>query len=199
MTIPSILLRWLLPIAIGALAGLGSAWWATGEATMEPLPGHPEWRSDTTAGSTHADVYTRARIARTGLLALNRDETIYYFAATDHDGRALSDACRYEITGNALPGQWWALTLYASDMFLARNDDEANNVGSSDMVTAPDGSWTVRVAATREGAANWLSTRNSGAFLVNIRLYQPDKAVQDGKVPDLPVIHRVVCQEQSKS
>ncbi len=199
MTPSSVLLRWLLPILLGTVVGLGTAWWATGETSIRPIPGHPEWRGDTFSGSTHADAYTRARIARTGLLALSRDEAAYYIATRDHDGRALTDACSYEVTGKAMPGQWWALTLYASDLFLPRNDDHANDVGSDAVAAVPDGSWSVRVAATRDGAANWLSTRNSGDFSLTMRLYQPERAVLEGTVPNLPDIRRMSCQAQPRS
>lgn len=199
MTISSVLLRWLLPILLGTVVGLGTAWWATGETSIQPIPGHPEWRGDMSSGSTHAGAYTRARIARTGLLALSRDEAVYYIATRDHDGRALTDACSYEVTGKTLPGQWWALTLYASDLFLPRNDDHANDVGSDAVAAVPDSSWSVRVAATRDGAANWLSTRDSGDFSLTLRLYQPDPSVLDGKVPNLPDIRRTACQAQSRS
>lgn len=189
-------LRWTLLALVGIAAGVASAWWATGGNMIQPLAGHPAWRSSLAIGSSAADPYTRARVARTGLLALNRSEAVYYLAHSDHAGRRLRATCRYRVSGVPLPGRWWSLTLYAADQFLAKNKDHAHVVSSDNVKLRADGTWSVRVAATRADAANWLSTRRSGDFSLVVRIYQPSAAVVEGKEPELPVVRRVACEPE---
>jgi hypothetical protein len=193
MSITSVL-RWGLAGLAGLAMGAASAWWATGSRSMAHVQGHPEWLHDRSTGSVDAGPYTRARIARFGLLALNRNEALYYLADRDDEGNALREACTYEVDGAGLPSQWWSLTLYAQDMYLARNDDRAASVGTGHVAIAADGRWSVRVATQREDAANWLSTRHAGDFTLGLRLYRPATALIEGKqVPELPSIHRLAC------
>lgn len=188
------LLRWLLAAALGLAAGALSAWWCTGERGSARVHGHPEWHGDAATGSASAGPYTRARIARNGLLALNRNEAMYYIADRDSEGQALRESCSYEIRGGALPAKWWSLTLYAQDLYLARNRDGAHAVGANGLAVEADGRWRVQVAREREGRDNWLSTRASGDFTLGLRLYRPDAEVIDGaKNPALPTISRLRC------
>lgn len=55
------------------------------------------WETDLTIGSTQADPYTRARVAVAGLLALNRNETIYFTAHRDDAGDKLRKVRFHEL------------------------------------------------------------------------------------------------------
>ena len=71
-----VLTLYLLAITIGA----ASAWLAVRSQLDSGGVSAGVWRTSTLAGSTDADLYTRAVIAVGALLALNRDETMYYVA-----------------------------------------------------------------------------------------------------------------------
>lgn len=146
---------------------------------------------DRLAGARAADPYTRARIARIGLLALNRGEAAYYIADRDGDGRPLREDCEYLVHGDAMPGRWWSLTVYAHDRFLARNDDGAHSIAA-----AGDGDgWRVRLAPQPVDAA-WLSSRNTLRPSLTLRIYRPLPAlVRDPMAIDLPRIERLGCNE----
>lgn len=188
--------RWGAPALLGIALGAASAWWITGERGVGEIPGHTGWRGDPTIGAIAAGPYARARIARIGLLALNRNEAMYYIADSDASGLPLRASCTYAVDGAAMPARWWSLTLYAQDRFLARNNDRAHAVGAANLVVARDGAWSIRVAPGRDDAGNWLSTRAAGDFTLGLRLYRPDQAIVDGRsIPDLPTVRRIACGE----
>ncbi|MEM8726215.1 MAG: hypothetical protein AAGE86_11905, partial [Pseudomonadota bacterium] len=81
-------LIYMAALLIGIAGGGASAVYLAGLwPGMKPLDfGNVEvngWRSDFTAGSENASLYTRARIARHGLLALAKEEAVYFTRATD--------------------------------------------------------------------------------------------------------------------
>lgn len=186
---PGAALRYGLAIVAGVALGIASAWWAIGH-----VPGaerYGPWRSDPLTGSTAADAYTRARIARHGLLALNREEALYLIATQDDSGAPLSERCGYEIRGGTLPASWWSLTVYAADEFLPSNGSEAYAIDAAHVQRERDGRWRARLAPTRDASANWLASAATGAPSLTLRLYRPNAALRaDG----LPTITRERCR-----
>ena len=137
-------------------------------------------------------LYLRARIAVHGLLALSREETLYYTAAGDSDGQALAGNCSYRIEGRDPPARWWSITAYGADDFLIPNDAERYSVSMNSVARAPDGTFTVTVSkAQTEG--NWIPV-TAGHFDLTIRLYNPQASVvaDPANVP-LPTIRRTNC------
>lgn len=190
--------HWLVAALAGVAAGIATAHWATGERAMRRVPSDPSWGVDALAGAESAGLYTRARIARVGLLALGRDEAVYYIADRDADGQPLRETCEYAVAGGDLPGRWWSLTVYAGDRFLARNDDAAHSVGAGGLATEADGHWRIRLAPSRGDAAAWLSTRNTGAPTLLLRIYRPAAALRENPMQiALPRIQRLHCGEDA--
>lgn len=186
---------WALAVSLGVAGGLATARWSTGESAIERVPSRPEWTIDRFAGAEAAGMHTRARIARIGLLALSRDEAMYYIADRDADGRRLREDCVYEVSGGELPARWWSLTVYAQDRFLARNEDQAHSLGAAGLPRdAGEDGWRIRLASARNGAMPWLSVRNTDAPTLALRLYRPDAALrEDPLVIALPRIERRSC------
>ena len=188
------ILPWALASLLGLGAGLASAVWLTGEAGMRPVPADPSWSVDALAGAQDANLYTRARIARIGLLALNRKEAVYYIAERDAHGARLMENCRYAISGGELPGQWWSLTVYAQDRFLARNQNDAHSVGAQGLGLDADGRWQVELGPERPTGTAWLSSRGSGEPSIALRIYRPAAAVVARPLDiRLPRIERLAC------
>ncbi|MBA4768235.1 MAG: DUF1214 domain-containing protein, partial [Porphyrobacter sp.] len=110
-------LRYLGAVAAGSLLGLGSALWLAGLWPQRSKMAFGDvdvggWRSDFAIGSEAADPYTRARVARHGLLALAKTEAVYFTRATDDTGAPLREACTYILSGGTMPAGWWSVTLY---------------------------------------------------------------------------------------
>jgi hypothetical protein len=181
---------------VGVLAGAGSAFALLANGQMIGSVRNGEWLGNRNAGSTAADPYTRAVIARTGLLALSRQETIYFTAYEDASGRRLSERCTYELSGGRLPARWWSVTIYAPDNYLPVNGDDAQSVDATHLGNT--GPWTARVAPVRDGVAHWISSRNAGDFSLTLRLYHPGEAARSSAATiPFPQIRRLSCGKEA--
>jgi hypothetical protein len=189
---------YLLAVVAGCGIGLGSALWAAGL-----LPGANTmafgdvdvrgWRSDFAIGSEAADPYTRARVARHGLLALAKSEAVYFTRTTDDDGAPLLETCTYRLSGGTMPAGWWSVTLYDAASMLPANSDGALSIDAS---RAGAGPWKAVIAAQRpEDAEHWISSRKAGTFDLTLRLYMPEPAViaTPTTALDPPRIERLGC------
>jgi len=177
--------------AVGLIAGVASAAAVVAGGTRVGSEATGPWFGNRNAGSAAADPYTRAVIARTGLLALSREETIYFTAETDDAGRKLDAGCAYAITGGPLPARWWSVTIYAPDHYLPVNGDGAPSV---DATRTGGGSWAARIAPERDGAVHWISSRNAGGFSLTLRLYHPTEAARASAAAiPFPRIRRLGC------
>jgi len=168
------ILAWAAAIAIGLALGAASAWAALEFGRASFSEDYGGWAHSRAAGSTAAGPYTRAIIAREGLLALSAREALYFTLTEDSAGRPLEEGCVYELTGGAMDARWWSVTLYAGDDFLARNSDHAGSIDASRVTPGADGRWRARVSPVRGDAAHWLSSRAAGrGFSLTLRVYNP--------------------------
>jgi hypothetical protein len=192
-------LRFLCGVVAGSLLGLGSALWGAG---LWPARGNMAfgdvdvggWRSDFAVGSEAADPYTRARVARHGLLALARTEAVYFTRATDETGARLREACTYRLTGAAMPAGWWSVTLYDGQSMLPANTDAALSI---DAERAGGGAWQAVIAPKRPAVEGlWISSRGAGAFDLTLRLYMPDVTLLTDPNAALtpPRVTRLACE-----
>jgi hypothetical protein len=166
-----------LAIALGLL----SAWqavragFAGGEFRSGP------WSTSFVTGSPDADLYTRARVAVGGLLALAPAETVYFTAEEDAEGEPLDARCDYRVEGEELPARWWSVTLYGADHFLVQNDADRYSFSQTTLARAPGGPWSMYVSGEPKGD-NWLPSGRRGAsgrFSLTLRLYNPAPVVYE--------------------
>lgn len=160
------------------------------------------WRTSLTAGDAGSGAYARARVVLHGLFALNRNETLYYTAATDSDDHKLDGACRYEVYGRAPNARWWSITAYGADDYLIPNPADRYSVAKTTAMVQPDNSFSVQVSrastsplASREsGGGNWIAVE-PGRFTLTLRLYNPAPDVaRDPSRAVLPAIKLVSCR-----
>ena len=140
---------------------------------------------------------SRARVALTGLLALNRSQAIYFTRKVDDLGEPLREDCHYRLSGGPLPGRWWSITAYAADDYLPQNNDDALSVDASEVRPDGQGRWTAEAGPSRNPAMPWLSTRKAGYFDLTLRIYNPTpQAQRDFGTIAFPTVERVSCGEQ---
>lgn len=176
-------LRWPAVLGLYALAvavGLGSAWAVLRSGSGFGVTVGP-WRASTLAGSQEADLYTRARVALGGLLALSRTETMYYVAQTDSAGQPLRSRCSYRIEGLPPSARWWSITAYADDFHLFPAQDRRYSLnggaavldgqGRFSLISAPEAPTVVPTDEPRHG---WLHTPGDRGLMFTLRLYNPD-------------------------
>jgi hypothetical protein len=186
------ILRLLAAIALAAVLGLGSAYLMASYATQADAVSNGPWSTNLAAGGTNADDYTRTIVAVKGLLALNKNETIYYNATTDSSGAALDGACTYRVEGQDPDARWWSITVYGSDHFLVDTPTKRYSVSKTSVVRAADGAFVVRLSTTEE-TGNWIATSPDG-FQLTLRLYNPGASVKEK--PEsiaLPTIVKEAC------
>lgn len=187
--------RWKLALTIvaGLALGAGSAVWATRAKGMGG-ENYSGWSGSRVTGSPDADPWLRAQVAFSGLLALQRSQAIYFTARADSQGQPLREACRYRIDGQAMPGKWWSVTVYAADNYLPVNSDDALSFDATEVKPDAAGKWTAFAATRPEPGQPWVSTRGAGNFDMTLRIYQPDKSAQDDyrSIP-MPTITRLDC------
>lgn len=180
---PALRPRWYHVLAVYLLviaAGAGSAWLVLRNQLDRGGLSVGAWRTSTLAGSPDADLYTRAAVALGALLALNRDETIYYMATADSDGQVLRSRCRYRISGPPPPARWWSITAYAEDRFLFDAPGGRYSVNGRAALLDGQGRFAVETGPTAPsppGAMPWLPTPGDRGLQFALRLYNPDRAV----------------------
>jgi hypothetical protein len=186
-------LAWAAAIIAGIVLGAASAWAALELGANSFGERYGAWTHNRAAGSTAADLYTRAIIAKEGLLALSAREALYFNLAEDQDGRPLSESCIYDLTGGDLDTRWWSVTIYSDDGFLVQNGDHAHSIDASHVALGRGGVWRARVAPVRGDAAYWLSSREARRdFSLTLRVYNPRPSFQPS-AEALPVLNRLSC------
>jgi len=180
-------------VALGLMAGLISGWYTiTSGMGGQNYSG---WHGSSVTGSTDADPWLRARVAVAGLLALNKDQAIYFTRKTDDAGEPLREECSYRVSGGVLPGRWWSVTVYAGDNYLPLNQDDALSFDATEVKPDANGRWTALLAPVRPiGGEAWASTSKAGNFDITLRIYQPSKqAQQDFATIPMPSVTRLEC------
>ncbi len=189
--------RWLSAVAwisCVLLLGLGSAWLA-----VRSVSGYGAstgaWRASTLAGSPDADLYTRARVALGGLLALQREETMYYLASTDTQGKPLRSQCSYRVSGVPPRARWWSITAYADDMFLFDHPQRRYSVHGDNVTLDAHGRFALVTGQQRPAGSDstpWLPTPGDRGVVFTLRLYTPERAlVESPALLQAPVIELI--------
>jgi hypothetical protein len=189
-------LKFMATLLLALVLGAGSALLLIRSGGLGGQIASGPWETDLTIGSKEADPYTRARVAVAGLLALNRDETIYFTAESDGDGDPLKVSCSYKIEGNDPPARWWSITLYGEDHYLVSNPLERYSYGSETVTRNEDGGFLITVGPD-EAEGNWIPTGDShtgATFTLTLRLYNPDEsAARNPSGITLPQIAKEAC------
>ncbi len=188
----------LLATLVGALLiGLGSAWWSINSGLGSALQ-NGAWSTDPAIGSEAAGPYARAAVARAGLLALNKSETVYFTASMDDAGEPLSTRCSYRLEGKRLATRWWSITAYGADHYLIPNKDNRYSQAMNTVTRNSDLSFTINVSPDGSGA-NGIPTGTAApdeevAFSLTLRLYNPDEETYSNlETLALPTVTKEGC------
>jgi hypothetical protein len=176
-------------IVVALVLGTGSAWWAVAGFGSDAVR-YGSWKFYPKVGSSAASDLLRARMARSGLLALNRSEAIYFFADRDDRGDTLRRDCTYRLEGRDPDARWWSITAYASDLHLIPNPLDRYSYNDANVDRAPDGGYAIYLSgAPKDG--NWIPTGGEGAFDLALRIYNPGPSLSgDLGAVELPRIIR---------
>ncbi|GAA4094967.1 DUF1214 domain-containing protein [Zhongshania borealis] len=188
------ILKYSLALVLGITIGILSAQAALRKQLDAAALHNGPWRTLLATGAVDSNMYERAAIAVGGLLALSKEETLYYTAAEDSIGQPLQEHCTYHVLGKDPDARWWSLTAYAADHYLPQNTDNALSIAKTTVERDENGQFDIIVSAIAN-PKNWISSRAAGNYSLTLRLYNPSAEVY--KAPqsvELPVIQRENCQ-----
>lgn len=178
---------------LGVLLGAGSALLVLSGAVRGSEERVGAWSIELDGGGEDAGLYQRGVTAVQGLLALAKEEAVYFVATEDDDGDGLRGDCAYRVTGVGLPATWWSMTLY-DGLYLPENDDEHLSVDATSVELAADGAWSAYLGPSPDARGDWISTNGADRPNLMLRLYVPaDSVLADPTTVPVPRITRLAC------
>ncbi|MCT8266789.1 DUF1214 domain-containing protein [Afifella sp. JA880] len=161
----------ILGVAIAFVLGVGSAFLSLRDLTPIDTIESGAWKGWPRAGTEDEDPYSRARLARTGELALGPSEGLKLLARSDDAGGDLNGACSYEISGQMPSARLWTISVEtAAGGHLPPAERGGRALGSDEIVRKADGTFTITLAPNPQ-PGNWLSSEGAGQIRLAARLY----------------------------
>ena len=186
--------RYALGLVFGLAVGGGLAWRATGSGFDHGAITNGSWSTSLTYGTTSTDPLTRAAVARRGLLALPKTETVYWAASTDSAGQPLDGACTYSMTGKALDSRWWSVTLYDRKGFLIANPARIWSFSGAAITPTEKDGWRVTIGPDKPTSGYWLPSARGQGFELTLRMYNPGPGfLKAPAAAELPVLKKEGC------
>lgn len=152
------------------------------------------WTAFPDIGTPDADPYSKARVARDGILALGRAEGLSFIAEVDSGGAHLKRECSYRVEGSLPVARFW--TIYASDkeqIALKSRMRRDPDLHSLEVLRQPDNSIEIAVGA-QPTPGNWLAVSGAGDMNLVLTLYDTPIASSTGLSDiEMPRIVKVQC------
>jgi hypothetical protein len=170
----------LLSLAIAIGLGGYSVWYALNAQDGVGAIRIGQWTAFPEVGTLNADPYSKARVAREGVLALGQAEGLAFVAERDDAGEPLKRECTYTIEGGYPTARFW--TLYAADQSLGVIDTgkpRQSALQSYEVLRRPDNSVVISVGS-RPAPGNWLLTGGSGKMYFVLTFYDTPIASSTG-------------------
>lgn len=164
------LARVLGVFAIAATVGLGGTWLAVDAGAGFGAVRVGPWTAYPRNGSVDADPYSRAVVARSGVMPLGLGEGLTFTARRDSAGQPLIGTCAYQVAGFVPPTRYWTIAAETPSGALIANPAGRHGFTSGEIVRGPDGSFAISVAPTAR-AGNWLPVPARERFDLVLRLY----------------------------
>ncbi|TGQ66828.1 MAG: DUF1214 domain-containing protein [Mesorhizobium sp.] len=184
----------LLSLAIAIGGGGASVWYALKVQDGVGAIRIGQWTAFPDIGTPAADPYSKARVAREGVLALGRAEGLSFVAENDAAGERLKRECTYMIAGDLPTARFW--TLYAADQSLGVVETGKSRLAalqSYGVLRQPDNSVAISVSS-HPMPGNWLLTDGSGRMYFVLTFYDTPIASSTGLSDvSLPRITKVGC------
>ncbi len=184
----------VLAIAIGG--GAASVWYALQAQEGVGAVTVGQWTAFPDLGTPQADPYSKARIAREGVLSLGLAEGLTFTAQRDSNGAGLRRNCAYRIEGTFPPARLWTLyTIEPSNSLIQSGHLRLPALHSIEALRRPDNSVSISIGRN-SSSGNWLPVSGVGPMSVVLTLYDSPAANSSG-IGDvaLPKIVKVACDD----
>lgn len=182
----------LLTFIVAAAIGLSATWYTLTRGVAFGAVKIGAWTAWPRTGTSDADPYARAGIARAGALPIGLGDGVAFIAKTDDAGRPLDGRCEVRISGTTPQARYFTLTLYDPDGHLVATALRRSGFTSQEMIRAADGSVDVAIAP-RARSGNWLPTGGVERYVLILRLYDTPVgiATRAGREAPMPSIATV--------
>jgi hypothetical protein len=184
----------LLSLAIAIGGGGASVWYALKMQDGVGAIRIGQWTAFPDIGTPAADPYSKARVAREGVLALGRAEGLSFVAEDDAAGGELRRECTYTIEGGFPTARFW--TLYAADQSLSVIETGKSRLAalqSYGVLRQSDNSVLISVGH-HPMPGNWLLTDGSGRMYFVLTFYDTPIASSTGLSDvTLPLVRKAGC------
>jgi hypothetical protein len=184
----------VLVLVTAVAGGAASVWFALGSQEGIGAVTIGPWTSFPALGTPEADPYSKARIAREGVLSLGLTEGLEFVARRDSGGAQLRRNCTYAVHGTFPASRFW--TLYAVDEARA-----VINTGhlrppalhSIEALRDPENSVTIAIGS-KAAPGNWIPMSGTGPMNLVLTLYDAPATSSSG-IADikLPEIRKTTC------
>jgi hypothetical protein len=184
-----LLIGTLFGLAIAAVVGLGLTYLSLTRGTAFGGLSIDSWTAWPKSGTTDADPYVRASIARSGRLPTAMGDGVSFTLQSDDEGKVLDGRCDVVISGVTPVARFWTMTLYNPDGALVANSTNRYGFTSQEIVRRSDGTFEI-VVSPRASAGNWLPTGGVVRYELILRLYDTavgvsTKAGREVPMPDV--------------
>ncbi len=152
------------------------------------------WYYSNATGSNNSNAYIKAVINITGVLALNKSETVYLVATEDSEGNPLNANNTYKIEGkDDFKTRWWSLTAYQNS-FLIKNKVNQYSLSKTTVKKDVNSNFSIFASPNKQDT-NWIPTgEKSSSFDLLLRFYNPTdaliKSIENSTVK-IPIITKI--------
>lgn len=181
-----LLLGTLFALAVAAFVGLGGTYLALTRGAAFGALTIGAWTAWPKMGTSDADPYARALIARIGFLPTAVGDGVAFTAQADDEGKPLDGRCDVVVAGITPAARFWTVTLYNLEGELAANSVGRHGFSSQEIVRQADGSFSI-IAAPRAQPGNWLPTGGIERYTLVLRLYDTAVGVSTRAGREVPM------------
>jgi hypothetical protein len=184
-----LLIGLLLSFVIAGAIGLGTTWFALSHNVSFGGLTLGAWKADPRRGTTGADPYARAVIARNGELPIGVGDGITFRADLDDSRRPLDGRCDVTVRGTTPSARYFTLTLYSPSGNLVANSLSRFGFTSQELIRNRTGDFEVTVSP-RARPGNWLPTGGIEHYILVMRFYDTSLgiATRAGREAPMPAI-----------
>ena len=176
----------LVTLVIATVVGLGTTWMTLSRGIAFGALPIGAWTAWPKTGTSDADPYARASIARSGELPVGAGDGVAFLAKTDDNGRALDGRCEVVVSGSTPQARFWTLTLYDPSGKLVANSIDRQGFTSQEILRRADGSFDVTISP-RARTGNWLPTSGIDSYVLVLRLYDSPVGVATRAAREAPM------------
>jgi hypothetical protein len=181
---------------IAAVVGLGLTFYAVRHPLALDVIEDGAWSAIANEGGPDVDAYALAALAHRGEAPLSIADGLAFRATEDDDGRPLSGACSYVISGAVPPVRVWSLAAFDVEGRPFANSAQRFGYSNADAMRDTDGA--VKIALSSDAQpGDWIPTApDAKTITLELRLYDTTAAAISGgrSAPELPAVKRTGCR-----